>query len=261
MNEEQERIEQDRWRELADLLGLPPESAPDAKASAAREKETVAAPAGRTAEYAARSSSFDRPAARPEPEHRPEPVHEPAPPQEARQEAPLEAPAWERPPVGRHEMEEAGTTEVVEPLEPEAAADERAAAEGGEQGGERPERSEESEDRSRRRRRGRRGRRGGRRDREAARDEGEPESAERAERAVSAGRETPAPSAEDDEDERLSGHRPPEDDLGEELDLEAPADEPPPPAPDDRDEPEEPFAEWNVPSWTELIDSLYRPGR
>src|SRR5262249_56644301 len=108
MNEEQERIEQDRWRELADLLGLPPESAPDAKASAAREKETVAAPAGRTAEHAARSSSFDRPAPRPEPAHRPEPVHEPAPPQEARQEArpeaSLEAPAWGRPPVGRREM-------------------------------------------------------------------------------------------------------------------------------------------------------------
>jgi len=249
MNEEQERNEQDRWRELADLLGLPPESAPPAKTSPARERETAPPTAGKTSEYAREASSpFERPSARPELEHRSEPSHEPAPLDEA-------PPVWERQPVGRHEREEPVATELVEERESEPVAGDSAAAEVRGQTGERAERSEESDDRSRRRRRGRRGRRGGRRDREGGRDGGDSDTAER---------ETPAaPSVEPsgDEDERHPRRRPPEDDIVDEPDAEAPNDEPPPPAEDGSDEPEESFAEWNVPSWTELIDSLYRPGR
>jgi len=61
---------------------------------------------------------------------------------------------------------------------------------------------------------------------------------------AAAGRESAAPEAETDEFPEDEDH--------------APAHAP---AIDNDDEPEEDFSDWNVPSWNDLIASLYRPDR
>jgi hypothetical protein len=229
MSEEHERKDQDRWRELADLLGLPPESQQRPVSEKREPAPPAHVPAHVKVETESRGMSLARLEAHEEPAM-PEPIDESPAPTGAAESAS----SWE-------------------PGEPAALTDESVPPETP---------GEEPDDRSRRRRRGRRGRRGGRRDREAPERTGAP-TEPGAERGAGERESTePRPERPTRDDDRRVRREPPDDeDLPEEPEAELPSEEPAVSPDDSADEPEESFAEWNVPSWTELIDSLYRPGR
>jgi hypothetical protein len=136
-------------------------------------------------------------------------------------------------PVGEAGPDDAAGSGLEEPLET-AAVDNVEVGEAPEEVPEaEPEPAAEGEKRRRRRRR-RRGRRG--RDATAAEEE-----------AVGAGAEAPAIGDGHGTDESAEGEE-----LGDESDLED----------DDEDEVEPlSFTDWNMPTWNELIASLYRPER
>ncbi len=203
--------DQNRWRELHKLLGLPPESQ-----AAAPER------APPRAEPPAEASAVPLPHREPEEERdlAEEELGEPL--EEEVETPPPEEEEILPPPSAREEQEE----------EAEALADE-----------------EEPPRRGRRRgRRGRRGRPG--REEEARRpvsletDDTEVEPAEDV-----SGREHPLRSPDEEPAEDLSSE--------DEEELEPVSDS----TDEDDDEPMETFADWNVPSWQEIVASLYRPDR
>jgi hypothetical protein len=249
----------ERWRELADLLGLPGDGP-----AAASEKAPAPPPAPREVEV-------ERPSPRVHEEPRLEPMAE---------ETPL---GWES------EFDEGDDdTAIDESLLRDEPIGEEPADIGGEEpadiGGEEPVEPAEGgapvseEDKPRRgRRRRRRGRRGGRDGDERPPQAGEP----RPEHPPQAGeprrddREQPRRQPVPDQRDRGSGGRggrgrdeeprrggpPPRQERREPAPVEAVEDTPARPVPpmdagDDTD-----FSNWDVPSWQDLIASLYRPDR
>jgi ribonuclease E len=195
--------DQDRWRELHELLGLPPDEAP-------------AAP----------------------PPPPPAPKHiEPAPLTSAEPEELASLPkaprVFDEPRTDASVVQEEASVPPLEEEEipPPLSDDETAPTEA--------RMTEEDEDRPRRgRRRGRRGRRSRSRREEAPADvaslDNDDTDVEPTENELA-----PAPAAVDDDEEEMPAAR---------LD-------------DEDDEPLETFADWNVPSWQEIVASLYRPER
>jgi ribonuclease E len=250
--------EQDRWRELHDLLGLPPErgeSAPRPAAAARHEPE----PLPKLTEVVR-----DEPARR-------EPVE-------------IDSGA-ERPELAIVNDEAIapplGDEDIPPPLDDEDRPP--------------PPRSErDDDDRPRRgRRRGRRGRRSRGRD-EGGREEGRGDDRERSDRgrddrgrderarpepldtddtevepaddaqsapASRPGREEEEPSRRRRGRGRGRGRRDERELAEEPAGDEEVASQKPPVEEDDDDEPIETFADWNVPSWPEIVASLYRPDR
>jgi len=217
--------EKDRWRELADLLGLPPDSH------------------------------------EPAPKQAPPPPAPPVPPGDSWKQEALAAPTDlpEAQPI-EEESHEPAVLEAVSMSESRHATQATAPA---------PERSAEDEENSRERSRhgGRRGRRGSRRDRD---DADQRSQRERSDEGGSREVEQTAPQERAPRDADASFEDTMDDDLAERDEIAS--------EPDDAFEPEEAPAartareeeddeeidkltDWNVPSWTELIGSLYRPER
>jgi hypothetical protein len=244
-DEEYRQQVQQRWQETMALLGiedagpapeteLKKQSAPPPSQPAPKNRQVPTAPIPDP-----EAVEVSRPA--------PEPEAAEAPWTEAESAIPIE----ELPPrhVARehHHYEPEPQEAGPEPMPMEQPAEVASADEAVEESAKAPE-DDESEDRSRRRR-GRRGRRG---------SKGETAGAETTADA--------APGAEDESKEQETGNR-----RGRgrgrqrpakaEVEKEEPASIA---ATDDADLPDEDaedFSEWNVPSWQELIASLYRPER
>lgn len=217
--------EQDRWRELADLLGLPP----DEKGGAKGEERGASAEA---------PSSSHRDI---EPEHA---IRAPNMPQAEPAAAQADEPVFEEAIVADMNLE------IEETSDPESALREPAADMA----------EEPADDRPRRGRR--RGRRGSRNDR-ANRDDRAPDDAPDAAPAPRAdGGLDEEPLERPDSDARVDRGGA-DDELGPGDDTAEPEDaETIEPAVDEGDEDEiDHLKDWNVPSWTELIGSLYRPER
>jgi hypothetical protein len=232
MSDEDRDQREDHWKALAEQLGLAPEPdrpappAPRVRAEADEDRSASRPPAVRRGDQPIYEDAGETPAVQHE-RVRPEPVRGPEP-----------AEPWE--------PDEAGPgTEVGPTGEAGRAPDERT---------------------GRRRRR----RRGGK-ERGARRETGEAEPLEEA-----AG--THEATLEKEPDERPAGRhrrrgrgrdRPPPDQTDQEVaepapEEDMPAEEGEATAVAETDEPDEELpspGEWNVPSWQDLIDSLYRPDR
>jgi hypothetical protein len=235
--------EKDHWRELAELLGLPPDkNQPDAAGS---------------------------PPEVPPQEREREPSHKAWSPPEAE---PIAEAAFE---PAYHEEDDAAKPPFLEPQEGQPPEYEPSYSETTEAERAEPEMEPApeaiEEDRPRRgRRRGRRGQRGGSSGREH-RTQPEPalrleDTGDRLDPAGVDDRETTASDAPEQES-AVRGRAPsteplPHTDTFEEV-LETENEElsEPPRDEDDDDEEIDKLTDWNVPSWTELIGSLYRPER
>ena len=214
---EPQKEDQDRWRELHELLGLPAD-----RGAAPPSPPAPAAPPAVTVHGAPQ----------PWPPTEPEDVEEPPPAPEGG----LLGEETSPPPPFEEE-------DVPAPLDEEETVPsaEGAAAEAPEQ------------DRSRRgRRRGRRGRRSrSRRDEVRADDRIDDDDTE-----VEPTGEKSVGADASDEDERQHAE------LTEEAGLQAEEELQPAAAVEEEDEePIDTFADWNVPSWQEIVASLYRPER
>jgi hypothetical protein len=209
MAEDQEHL-QDHWRELAELLGVQPDSP-------------------------------ERPRAAPTSEH----VAAEAPRKQAEPIA-----AIEHQPAASGFDSESPPTEPVETAQTEPAPERETVPPPQEERREWPPPADE-EDRSRRGR-GRRGRRG--------RSERQPEYAPSGPR-----RESPRESAEEpdlsDEEADFRSSPPATEEIREEEFADELETAPPTPTEDDEIDEEDNLSDWNVPSWNELIASLYRPER
>lgn len=190
MSDEQDKQQQDRWRELADLLGVPPED-PGCPPTVSREQvEAEQAPTKPVAPAPPPAEDLIAESARPHPQPVSAPEHE---------AEPLPGPTGAEPP-----------------------ADDKG-------WGSRPEESE-----------GRRDNRGGRgRGRGRGRRDDEERGRGRRRGPRRPDEESPAPPPPLDEEELPQTTSAALDEPEDDIDL----------------------ANWNVPSWTELIASLYRPER
>ncbi|MCI0381031.1 MAG: hypothetical protein L0215_25895 [Gemmataceae bacterium] len=225
----------DHWRQLAEELGLPPD---EQTAGASPPTAAVQAPPAREAPAPTRVE-------------RERPAIQPTPP------APYEA-------LDETEVVSLGEDDLDEPLEEgfgEAPTTELPAGDDETQDDAPPVSRENEDDRRPRRGRRRGRRRGGRDDRpprgqaRAPREKDESQAPGRQERAEdeksARGHVRPGPERDDEEeafDERDERDEP------EEI---VPAIE----EDDDADDDLSQFANWNLPSWQELISSLYRPDR
>ena len=217
--------EQDRWRELHELLGLPEDGAAAKPAPPPAPPPPVKPPHVEHAAYIAAESPLPDEV---------EDVELPPPALEAGMESDegrtLPAPEEE-------EIPESLDEEETLPAATPPPGDERGDVD-----------------------RPRRGRRGGRRGQRSRRDGDDVRSPQRKDNddteVEPTGEAVPAARSEND-------RRRPDDDLvdesaPEEEEVAAPAR---PAAAEDDDEPVETFADWNVPSWPEIVASLYRPER
>jgi ribonuclease E len=234
----------DRWRELADLLGLPGDGPAPAPAPPIKAELPPAPPALEVEE--------ERPIVH---EARIEQMSEGASPgwesefdegddDTAIDESLLrDEPAGEEPAeIDGEEFMEAGGEEIVEPVEGGSPV------------------SEEDKPRRGRRRR-RRGRRGGREGEERPPQAGEPRRDDREPRRQPEPEPRERGRGDRRRDEEPRRGAPPRQERREPVPVEADDDTPSKPAPamdahDDTD-----FSNWNVPSWQDLIASLYRPDR
>jgi hypothetical protein len=225
----------DRWQELADLLGLPEGEKPAAAKEAApppapREPDEVRPVAHREEEYS-----------------RLEPVPEHVPMHESEFEDVGDETILDESPMVEEIVDEESFEEEVA----EDAAEFSGTAEAPPAAGE--------EERPRKRRRRRRGRRGGggrdgeergERSQEQPRRQGDGRQQQRGD-----GRQQRSDGRRDERQPRQGGQQrrqPEEDHVQEEQPRPAPVMD----AAEDTD-----FSDWNVPSWQELIASLYRPER
>jgi hypothetical protein len=251
----------ERWRELAELLGLPEGAAPAREQAPAPVPPSPPVKVDRPAAPAPREVEVERPSLRAPEEPRFEPRAEEEPPgwesefDGGDDDTTLDESLLRDEPVSEEEGVDVGSEEPAEPAEPGAPV------------------SEEDKPRRGRRRR-RRGRRGGRDGDERPPQAGEP----RPERAPQVGeprrdergpRRQPDPGQRDrggrgerrrDEEPRRGGP-PPRQERREPAPVDDEVDTPPRVAPaldaaDDTD-----FSNWDVPSWQDLIASLYRPDR
>jgi hypothetical protein len=206
-----DRSEKDRWNELADLLGLPPD----------QKAPQSAAP----------------PAAPPPPSHPPA-----ASPPEAPKRRHVE-------PSPEFAAAEVPARDVVEPPEPMEAPPASAASTERE-----PVREEEAEHGRRGGRRRGRGHRNDGRDRDNHSRRGSPAGEDNGD-AESANGEHARVDSSDREEPISRG------DLDEEILEPEEAEISEPVAEEDDDEEIDKLTDWNVPSWSELIGSLYRPER
>jgi len=232
-----ETQEKDRWRELADLLGLPPDENP--------QPAPMSPPPPVPPIIQQEAIEWQRPVQ----------DHFAAPMEPVIEDLVFEEIEPSDSPLP---MEEVGAIPNSEPRKMETEADESQ---------ERPRRS---------RRRGRRGQKGGPQESEHNAEPASPleETSEVRDEPIAAGQieEEPGKSVERKRDDRDRGGRgrlrkpeepqPPE--LEEEDALESEEDmERSEPLPEEEDDDEEidKLTDWNVPSWNDLIGSLYRPER
>ncbi|MCI0681499.1 MAG: hypothetical protein L0Y71_05300 [Gemmataceae bacterium] len=266
---EARKDEQDRWRELHELLGLPPQGPPPAAASrsaAATVKETTPVPA-RAPE---RETPDEDERVWDEPVYEEPDADEPVRHGSKAAEAPTESPELAivndealAPPLDDED--------IPPPLDDDELGPPAERDVGEREAGDRDlvERDVERDDDDRTRRGRRRGRRG-RRSR-SRRDEARAPQALRTEDAEGAPTDEAAveasgpPGAEDAPRRvaRGSRRRGERDFADEDMDSDDEAARSPTSAVDeeDDDEPIETFADWNVPSWPEIVASLYRPER
>ncbi|GEM_PF-1391991 len=228
--------EQDRWRELHELLGLPGDSAGAKPAPPPAPPKPAEPPRMQPAAYVAAEAPLPDEV---------EDVELPPPPLEAGMESD----------EGRTLLSPLDE-ELPPPLDEEETLPASA-----------PPRGDNRGDDDRQQRGRRRGRRGGRA--RSPRDDvrgAAPMDTDDTE-VEPTGQEAAAPAARSQEDDRRQparGRRRPDDDLPDEPafdDDETEASAQPAAPDDDDDEPVETFADWNVPSWPEIVASLYRPER